>query len=60
MLKNFFLPIFANIIQMEEKIHVPVTVCFPDYAFNENIHSMYLFHEWDVFLIHLFCDRHKN
>ena len=36
-----------------------MTACFPDYAFNENIH-MYCFHEWDVFLIHLFYDHHKN
>ena len=34
-------------------MHMPVTVCFIDYAFNENIHK-YCFHEWDVFLIYLF------
>ena len=33
--------ISTNSIQMEEKTHMPVTVC---YAFNENIH-MYCFHE---------------
>ena len=38
---------------------MPVTVHFPDYDFNENIH-IYCFHEWDVFLIHVFYDRHKN
>ena len=31
----------------------PVTVYFPDYAFNENI-VMYCYHKWDVFLIYLF------
>ena len=45
--------IFTNLLQIEEKTHIPVTVCFPDYAFNENMH-MYCFHEWDVFLIYLF------
>ena len=40
-------------------MHMPVTVCFPDYALNENIH-MYCFHEWDVFLIHLFYERQKQ
>ena len=29
-------------------MHVSVTVCFTDYAFNENIHNMYWFHKWDV------------
>ena len=47
-------------MQIEEKTHVPVTVRFPDYACIENIHNMYWLHEWDVFLIHLFYDRHKN
>ena len=41
-------------MQVEEKAHIPVTICFPDYAFNESIHNMYCFHEWDVSLIHLF------
>ena len=45
--------IFTNLLQIKEKTHVPVTVHFPDYAFNENIH-MYCFHKWDVFLIYLF------
>ena len=46
-------------MQTELKTDVPVTVCFPDYVFNENIH-IYCFHKWDVFLIQLFYDRHKN
>ena len=29
-------------------MHVSVTVCFTDYAFNENIHNMYWFHKCDV------------
>ena len=29
--------IFTNLIQIEEKMHMSVTVCFPDYALNENI-----------------------
>ena len=34
-------------------MHMPVTVRFIDYIFNENIHK-YCFHEWDVFQIYLF------
>ena len=41
-----------NLILIEEKMHVPVSVRFPDNAFNENMH-MYCFHLWDVFLIYL-------
>ena len=52
-----FVFIFINLIQIEEKTHVAIH--FHDNAFNENIHNMYCFHEWDVFLIHLFYDRHK-
>ena len=59
MLKTVLFLIFANLIQIEEKAHMQVTVCFANYAFNENIH-IYCFHEWDVFLIHLFNDRLKN
>ena len=59
MLKIVLLFIFANLIQIEEETHLQVRVCFPDYAFYENIHTC-SFHEWDVFLIHLFNDRHKN
>ena len=55
--QNYFVFIFINLIQIEEKTHVAIR--FPDYAFNENIHNMYCFHEWDVFLIHLFYDRTK-
>ena len=55
--KLFF--IFTNLIQIEEKTHVQVTVRFPNFAFNENIH-IYCFHEWDIFLIHLFNNRRKN
>ena len=58
MLKILFF-IFTNLIQTEEKMHVQVTVRFPDYAFKENIHT-YCFQEWDVFLIHLFNNRCKN
>ena len=25
-------------MQIKEKMHVPVTICFPDYAFNEYAH----------------------
>ena len=31
---------FTNLIQIDEKTHMPVTVHFPDHAFNENIHNM--------------------
>ena len=51
--QNCFVFIFTNLIQVEEKTHVPVTVHFPNYAFNENMH-MYCSHERDVFLIHFF------
>ena len=44
---------FTNLIQIEEKTQVPVTVYFHNYVFNENIH-MYCFHEWEVFLIYIF------
>ena len=37
-----------NLILIEEKMHVPVSVRFPDNAFNENMH-MYCFHIWDFF-----------
>ena len=37
---NFFL-IFTNLIQIEEKTHVPVAIRFLDYAFNENIHLFF-------------------
>ena len=47
-------------MQIEKKTHMPVTVRFPDYASNENIHNMYWFHECDVLLTHFFYDRHKN
>ena len=33
---------FTNLIQTEKKTHVPVTVGFPDYAFNENMHDVLL------------------
>ena len=33
---------------------MPITVRFPDYAFNKNIENC--FHEWNVFLIRLFYD----
>ena len=33
--------IFTNLIQIKEKTCVQVTVCFPDYAFNENIHLLF-------------------
>ena len=52
-------PTRLGLIQIEEKTQVQVTVRSPDYAFNEIIH-IYCFHEWDVFLIHLFNDRRKN
>ena len=38
MLKIVLFFIFPKLIQINEKMHVQVTVCFPDYAFNENIH----------------------
>ena len=58
--QNYFVFIFTNLIQVEEKTDVPVTTGFPDYVFNENIHNMYCFHEWNVSLIHLFYVRHKK
>ena len=47
-------------MQIEEKIHVPVTILFPDYVFNENIHNMNCLHKWDVSLIHLFMTETKS
>ena len=38
----FFFFKFTNLIQTEKKTHVPVTVGFPDYAFNENMHDVLL------------------
>ena len=43
---------------IEGKMTSPVTVYFPNYAFNENI-VMYCYHQWDVFLIYLFL-RHTQ
>ena len=37
----------------------PVTVCFLDYAFNNENIDMYCFHEWDVFLITFSYDTKK-
>ena len=37
-------------------MHMPVTVRFIDYAFNENI-PKYYFHKWVVFLIYLFLSQ---
>ena len=50
---KLFFYMFTNLIQIEEKTQVPVTVYFHNYVFNENIH-MYCFHEWEVFLIYIF------
>ena len=60
MLKIVLFFIFTNLIQIEEKTCVPVTVSFPNYAFNENRHNKYCFHKWDVFLIHLFMTNTKD
>ena len=48
------------LILVKEKMNKSVTVHFPDYAFNENIHNMYFFDKWDVFLRHLFFMRDKK
>ena len=56
--QNYFVFLFTNLMQIKEKAHMPVTIRFPDYAFNENIH-MYSFQEWNVSLIQLFYDRQK-
>ena len=45
--QNWFFVLFSNLMQIDEKAHVPVTVRFPNYAFNENIH-MYCFYKWYV------------
>ena len=58
--QNYFAFTFTNLIQVEEKALVPVTIRFPDYAFNENIHNMYCFQEWYVSLIHFFMTDTKN
>ena len=58
--KNYFAFTFTNLIQVEEKTLVPVTIHFPNYAFNENIHNMYFFQEWYVSLIHFFMTDTKN
>ena len=50
---KLFFYMFTNLIQIEEKTQVPVTVYFHNYVFNENI-RMYCFHEWEVFLIYIF------
>ena len=57
--QNCFVFIFPNLKQIEEKTHVPVTIRFPDYIFNKNIHSMYCFHGWDVSLTNFFYDTQK-
>ena len=36
------------LILVKEKMNVSVTVHFPDYAFNENIHNMYFFFFWQM------------
>ena len=43
-------------MQIEEKMHVPVAIPFPDdfVILNENIHNMYCVYEQDVSQIHLF------
>ena len=50
-------------MQIKEKMHVPVTICFPDYAFNEYAHISF-FQKWFFFKILLLktdhMDRHKN
>ena len=48
--QNCFVFIFTNLIQIQEKTHVPVTVRFPDYAFNENIYNVMMF-IWNCLLI---------
>ena len=54
MLKIVLLFIFTkNNIQIKEKIHVPVTILFPDYAFNGRMYMIEI-HRWNVFLIILF------
>ena len=40
MLKIALFFISTNLIQIEGKMHMQVTICFPDYAFNENIQIM--------------------
>ena len=45
--QNVFFFVY-NLILIEEKMHVPVSVRFPDNASNENMH-MYCFHIWDFF-----------
>ena len=58
MCSKFLFFIFTNLIEIEEKTHMQVTVRFANYAFNENI-DIYCFHKWDVFLIHLFNNMQK-
>ena len=41
MLKIVLFFIFTNLMQIEEKMLMPVTVCFPDYAFNENTYVLF-------------------
>ena len=48
--QNYFVFYISNLIQIEEKTHVPVTVPFLDYAFNENIYNMRVF-IWHCLLI---------
>ena len=42
MLKIVLLFIFTNLIQIKEKMHVPVTFHFPDYFLNENMHNVFV------------------
>ena len=37
--KLFF--IFTVLAQIKEKMHMPVTVCFPDFSFDESIHMLF-------------------
>ena len=39
MLKIVLFFIFTDLIQIKEKMHVPVTARFPNHAFNENIYN---------------------
>ena len=39
-------------------MHVPITIRFLDYIFNENMHNC--FHKWNVFLVYLFYARQKK
>ena len=60
MLKIDLFFIFTNLISVKEKTHVPATVCFLNYAFNENTDMYILFCQMECFPDIPFLIMHKK